>query len=143
MGNNQKSIFRFSRGAFDTGASQVQLVLFKFPYRHFNPAYTGAATGGHEIWDLFYRSACQLYNDMEVNFLPAHVATEAELADPTEFANNMQKVMAAHLHMKINDLTFKAYVDVHKEYQAKNREERAQRRRCCGSSGRSRTGDAD
>merc|ERR1712139_692722 len=79
--NNQKTIFRFSRGAFSTGRNPVQLVLFKFPYRHFNPCYTGVAVGGHEFWDLMYRSCCQFVQHMEVQFLPPYTPTEEEVED--------------------------------------------------------------
>merc|ERR1719359_953119 len=93
--NNQAALFRFNRGAFAAG-TPVQLVLFKFPYRHFNPCYTGVAVGGHEFWDLMYRSCCQFVQHMEVQFLPAYTPTEEQVADPTIFADDMQRLMAAH-----------------------------------------------
>jgi len=122
---NQSAIFRLSQGAFSTGRNQVQLVLFKFPYTHFNPCYTGSNLGGHEFWDLLWRSCCQFVQYMEVQFVPPYMPTDAEVADPTCFADNMQKVMASHLHVKICPLNgYKLYREVFAEYMSNQKKER-------------------
>ncbi|KAG8470260.1 hypothetical protein KFE25_008681 [Diacronema lutheri] len=106
--NNQHSLFRFNRGAFQPGLP-VQPVLFHFPYTHFNPCLTGEATGGHELPGLMWRTACQLVNRMEMLFLPVHAPCEAERADPLLYAANMQALMARHLHVPMTDATLADY----------------------------------
>lgn len=106
--NNQHSLFRFNRGAFQPGLP-VQPILFHFPYKHFNPCLTGEATGGHELPGLMWRTACQLVNRIEVKYLPVVAPSAEEKADPLLFAANVQALMAGHLHVPITDATLADY----------------------------------
>eukprot|EP00669_Euglena_mutabilis_P009624 TRINITY_DN4486_c0_g1_i2.p1 TRINITY_DN4486_c0_g1~~TRINITY_DN4486_c0_g1_i2.p1 ORF type:complete len:520 (+),score=158.15 TRINITY_DN4486_c0_g1_i2:50-1561(+) len=121
--NNQRCLFRFNRGPFEPG-EPVQLVCFRFPYRHFNPCWTGRAAGGNEIGDLLFRFACQFVNRVDVIFLPVHHPTPEEKADSTLYANNMQLLMAATLGIGISDCTYKLYHELRKEYVQRIREQK-------------------
>jgi 1-acyl-sn-glycerol-3-phosphate acyltransferase len=106
--NNQHSLFRFNRGAFAPGVP-VQPVVYHFPYVNFNPCLTGEATGGHELPGVFWRTACQLVNRVEVKFLPVYKPSEAERTDPLLYATNVQALMASHLHVPVTDATLSDY----------------------------------
>eukprot|EP00668_Euglena_longa_P002155 GGOE01002497.1.p1 GENE.GGOE01002497.1~~GGOE01002497.1.p1 ORF type:complete len:506 (-),score=154.09 GGOE01002497.1:236-1753(-) len=124
--NNQQCLFRFNRGPFEPG-EPVQLACIKFPYRHYNPCWTGRAAGGNEIEDLLLRLCCQFVNRVEVKFLPVHHPTEAECQDSTVYANNMQLLMAASLGIGISDCTYKVYRDLAKEFVRKLKESQGSR----------------
>jgi hypothetical protein len=106
--DNGLALFRFNKGAFVPGLA-VQPVLFHYPYAHFNPCFTGEATGGHELPALMWRTACQVCNRAEVKYLPVYHPSEAERQDPLLYASNVQALMASHLHVPVTDATVADY----------------------------------
>lgn len=106
--NNGKCLFRFNKGAFVAGLP-VQPVVFNYPYKHFNAAYTGIANGGHNLPGLMWRTACQFVNRVEVKYLPVYYPSEKEKKDPILYAKNVQELIASHLHIPVTDATFADY----------------------------------
>ena len=122
--NNQKVLFRFNRGPFSIGTS-VQMALFKFPYRNFNPTYNGRCLGGNELGDILFRCCCQFVNRLEVKVMPVYHPNEAEIADGTMYATKMQHVMGAHLGCKISNATTKEYADALSKFHEAHKKESA------------------
>lgn len=106
--NNGKCLFRFNKGAFVCGLP-VQPVLFNYPYKHFNCAYTGNKYGGHELPSLLFRTACQVFNSVEYKYLPVYYPSDEEKKDPVLYAKNVQELMASHLHVPVTDATSSGY----------------------------------
>jgi hypothetical protein len=117
--DNQLTLFQFKKGAFEPG-EPVQLVCFRFPYKHFNPAWTGRAVGGNDAWDLLLRMWSQFFNRLEVRFLPVYFPSEEEKRDPILYAKNCQNIMAKVLGCKTSDATYADYVDAYKRFTKKN-----------------------
>lgn len=88
---NGKQLITFKTGAFATGRP-VQPVLLRFPFRHFNPAYTNC----DGLWH-FFRHMTQLVNWAEVTVLPVYTPSAAELADPAAYMSNVRALMAREL----------------------------------------------
>ncbi|KAG5474186.1 hypothetical protein CUR178_04299 [Leishmania enriettii] len=105
---NQQALFMFKKGVFET-ALPVQMVCISFPYKHFNPAWTGRGTGGNSLWDILLRLSCQFVNYAEVRLLPVYHPTEEEKKDPKLYASHCQKMMATVLREKISDASFRDY----------------------------------
>jgi 1-acyl-sn-glycerol-3-phosphate acyltransferase len=106
--NNGKCLFRFNKGAFVCGLP-VQPVVFNYPYKHFNSAYTGNKYGGHELPSLVFRTACQVFSNAEYKYLPVYYPSEEEKKDPILYAKNVQALMATHLHIPVTDATVEGY----------------------------------
>ena len=113
--SNQRTLFTFKKGAFEPGVP-VQLVCFKYPYNHFNAAWTGRPCGGNDAFDLLLRLLCQFVNRMEVRFLPVYHPTDLEREDPVAYASHCQTVMANVVGAKVSDATFADYVAAAKRY---------------------------
>ncbi len=107
--NNQLALFEFRKGAFEPG-NPVQPVCFYFPYRHFNPAWTGRAVGGNDLLDMLFRMLTQFVNRLEVKILPVHEPTSEEKENSLVYAKNIQKIMADVIGLSTSDATFADYV---------------------------------
>lgn len=116
---NQLALFQFKKGAFEPGVP-VQMVCFRFPYKHFNAAWTGRASGGNDAWDLLLRLWSQFVNRLEVRFLPVYIPSDAERADPVRYAKHCQQVMADIVGCDTSDAQFANYVDAAKEFNRRN-----------------------
>ncbi|KAG5473892.1 hypothetical protein LSCM1_04527 [Leishmania martiniquensis] len=105
---NQQALFMFKKGVFET-ALPVQMVCVTFPYKHFNPSWTGRGVGGNNLWDILLRLSCQFVNYAEARLLPVYHPTEEEKKDPKLYASHCQKMMANVLREKISDASFHDY----------------------------------
>eukprot|EP01065_Artemidia_motanka_P047632 TRINITY_DN7495_c0_g1_i1.p1 TRINITY_DN7495_c0_g1~~TRINITY_DN7495_c0_g1_i1.p1 ORF type:complete len:597 (+),score=94.16 TRINITY_DN7495_c0_g1_i1:178-1968(+) len=113
--NNQRGLFKYQSGAF--GAQQaVQPVCFKFPYKHFNPCWSGRATKGNDVGDLLWRLTCQFVNHVEVKVLPVYQPTLQEEGTPELYAAHVQRLMAAHLCTPVSSATHEDYVEKQRLY---------------------------
>eukprot|EP01059_Diplonema_ambulator_P008458 TRINITY_DN1809_c0_g6_i2.p1 TRINITY_DN1809_c0_g6~~TRINITY_DN1809_c0_g6_i2.p1 ORF type:complete len:548 (+),score=144.83 TRINITY_DN1809_c0_g6_i2:67-1710(+) len=118
--NNQKGLFTFKPGAFESG-QPVQPICFKFPYKHYNPCWTGEATGGNDVGEFLYRVLCQVVNRVEVKILPVYNPSEAEQHDKILYANNVRELMAAYLEIGVSDCVYEDYVALNKIYSRQKR----------------------
>jgi lysophosphatidylcholine acyltransferase/lyso-PAF acetyltransferase len=91
--HNADALTMFKRGAFVAGVP-VQPCVFRYRYTHFNPAWLHA---GPSLGASIFRLACQVYNSMEVQFLPVYVPSPEEMKDPILYAANVRRVCARAL----------------------------------------------
>eukprot|EP01062_Namystynia_karyoxenos_P024830 TRINITY_DN1970_c1_g1_i1.p1 TRINITY_DN1970_c1_g1~~TRINITY_DN1970_c1_g1_i1.p1 ORF type:complete len:656 (+),score=224.10 TRINITY_DN1970_c1_g1_i1:98-1969(+) len=115
--DNQRGLFKFNSGAFEA-QQPVQPVCFKFPYKHFNPCWSGRVTGGNDVGDLLWRLTCQFVNRAEVKVLPVYQPTLEEQGDPRLYARRVQRLMAAHLGCPVSDCTYEDYAEKQSLYSA-------------------------
>lgn len=113
--SNQLTLFQFKKGAFEPGVP-VQLVCFHYPYKHFNPAWTGRACGGNDAWDLLLRMWSQFVNRLEVRFLPVYTPTAEECSDPIAFAKHCQEIIASVVRANPSEASFANYVEASKRF---------------------------
>lgn len=120
--DNQRCLFQFKRGAFEPGVP-VQMACFRFPYKHFNPAWTGRPCGGNDMPDLLLRMCCQFVNRVDVVYLPVYRPSDDEVAHPLLFAKHAQQMMANVLRLPTSDATFEDYVAIARASRRANRED--------------------
>ena len=108
--SNQLTLFQFKKGAFEPGMP-VQMVCFKYPYKHFNPCWTGRPCGGNDMIDMLVGLACQFSNYLEVMVLPVYEPTHEEKNDALTYASHCQQMMAAVLKENVSDATYADYVN--------------------------------
>jgi len=113
--NNQQALFQFKHGPFIPGVP-VQPVCFRVPYRHFNPCWTGEATGGLNFFDVCYRTLFQFVNRLEMKILPVYEPSEEEQKNPDLFANNVRDEMARALDLPVCDATYQDYKECQTKY---------------------------
>lgn len=113
---NQRTLFRFKKGAFEPG-QPVQMFAFSFPYKHFNPCWTGRAVGGNNFSDVILRLCSQVVTHAEMRALPVYYPTAEEKADPILYADRCQAMMAAVLRESVSDATFKDYEAAEKNFE--------------------------
>ena len=113
--DNQKALFKFKRGAFEPGEA-VQPVCTKFVYAHFNPAWTGRASGGNDIGDLLLRMFSQFVNRVDIVFLPVYQPSPEERADAALYAQNVQNAMANVLQIPTSEASFDDYLAAARNY---------------------------
>ncbi|ESL07858.1 hypothetical protein TRSC58_04449 [Trypanosoma rangeli SC58] len=105
---NQQALFMFKKGAMEPG-EPLQMICVSFPYKHFNPCWTGRACGGNNFSDLIVRLCSQFVNHLEVRALPVYTPTEAEKKDPVLYAKHCQQMMAAVLRCNVSLCTLNDY----------------------------------
>jgi lysophosphatidylcholine acyltransferase/lyso-PAF acetyltransferase len=106
--NAGSALFQFKKGAFEAG-EPVQMVCFKYPWKHFNPTWNGRRIGGNDLLDLIIRFLCQFVNHLEVVWLPVYHPTEAEKHDPALYADHVQRMMANVLMLPVSDCSYRDY----------------------------------
>lgn len=89
--HNGQSVVKFQTGAFALGRP-VLPILLRYPYRHFNPAWTLADTA----W-LVVRMLSQVYTSVEVEVMPLRYPSLKEKENPALFAANVQRETAEAL----------------------------------------------
>jgi len=113
--NNQQALFTFKNGAFAAGVP-VQPIAFRVPYQHFNPCWTGEATGGLNLIDVLWRSLCQFVNRLEVKVLPVYTPSEKEQKDAELYASNVRDQIARALDIPTCDATYQDYMECLSKY---------------------------
>ncbi|KAF4656448.1 Lysophosphatidylcholine acyltransferase 2 [Perkinsus chesapeaki] len=88
--NNSRQLSAFKEGAFDCGVP-IQPVGLEYPARH-NDIFALK----NMAW-VFYWSCCQFVNFHTVRFLPVYTPSEAEIASPSLYAQNVRSLMCTKL----------------------------------------------
>eukprot|EP00771_Trimastix_marina_P001622 gnl/Trimastix_PCT/2704.p1 GENE.gnl/Trimastix_PCT/2704~~gnl/Trimastix_PCT/2704.p1 ORF type:complete len:537 (-),score=67.78 gnl/Trimastix_PCT/2704:149-1729(-) len=96
---NGTHITRFSSGAFLAGLP-VQPVCVRHPYKTFDPSWC-SYHGLLHLGGLM----CQLYNRLEITYLPVYHPSPAEKADPRFYAYNVRNTIAAALQKPTSNVT--------------------------------------
>eukprot|EP00742_Colponemidia_sp_Colp-10_P003093 GILJ01003296.1.p1 GENE.GILJ01003296.1~~GILJ01003296.1.p1 ORF type:complete len:559 (+),score=84.08 GILJ01003296.1:41-1717(+) len=99
---NRKCLISFKQGAFITG-SPVQPILYKFPWKHFDPSWTH---GGPELPRILLHSLCQFVNHMEIEFCPVYFPSAEEKSNTQLYADNVRKYMANRLDLPITEHSY-------------------------------------
>jgi lysophosphatidylcholine acyltransferase/lyso-PAF acetyltransferase len=107
--HNGRGLLTFFSGAFQ-GGSPVQPVTLRYPFRYHNTAAFLTTLTGHVLGLLLAPWVA-----MEVCFLPTHVPSEEERADPERMAEAVRGRMAAALGMPLHAIGAK---ELRKEAQA-------------------------
>ncbi|KEG09310.1 EF hand domain containing protein [Trypanosoma grayi] len=86
---NGRALIQFDTDAFAPGAP-VQPICVRHPYTHFDPSWCGA----NSPWAMLLQTMCQLYNAVELTYLPVYAPTLAEQQDSALYAENVRRAMA-------------------------------------------------
>jgi len=98
---NGEVLMQFKKGAFTSG-EPITPMLLMYPHEHYN-----SACAGRNGTDLsLIRCAFQFHNRMKVTILDAYVPSEAEIADPDLYADNVRKYMAEQMGMNTTEHTY-------------------------------------
>lgn len=103
--SSSRGIISFRLGAFTPGLP-IQPVVVRYPFKYHDVSASDPALS--TLW-LLFRTMCQFYNRMEVQYLPVYYPSEEEKSDPKLFANNVRQVMARALGVPTTE---HAYEDV-------------------------------
>eukprot|EP00752_Nemacystus_decipiens_P017246 g15450.t1 len=110
---NQRALITFKHGPFIPGQN-VQPVTVRYPRKdcHLDPSYPAVAPS---LAALALRVSCQVWNVMEIEYLPVYVPTEEDRDNPTLFAQHVQEYMSRSLGVPA---TQHAFEDVALQFQA-------------------------
>ena len=111
--SNRKALMAFKPGGFLAGAP-VQPVLIRYHLPHDTVSWTWDQPHGFVACFLF--TICQVWNEVELQYLEPHLPTEEEKQDPLLFANNVRREMASALGVPVCDMTFE---DIKQKYSRK------------------------
>ncbi|KAM8883570.1 lysophosphatidylcholine acyltransferase 1 [Synchiropus picturatus] len=98
---NRSGLIQFKPGAFIPGLP-VQPVVLRYPNRLDTFTWTWQGPGGLKI---LWLTLCQVYTNLEIEFLPVYTPSEAEKENPSLFANNVRKVMAKALELPLIEIS--------------------------------------
>ena len=96
---NGKYLLPFKSGAFLTGAP-VQPVILRYRWRRFSPAWETITAARH-----FFFTFSQLYQSLELVYLPVYEPNDAERADPALYAAGVRAAMLAASGLEASPLT--------------------------------------
>lgn len=99
--SNQDYLTKFKVGSFTSGVSCQPLVI-RYPFKHFDVSWTPGVSGIY----LIFRMLCQVYNRLEVEFLPAYFPSQDEIEKPELYAENVRQVMAKTLGVECTNHAF-------------------------------------
>ncbi|ODM99013.1 Lysophosphatidylcholine acyltransferase 1 [Orchesella cincta] len=99
---NRSSLIKFKPGAF-VPQVPVQPVLIRYPNVFDAVTYT---FDGLSLKQNIWYALAQLYVNVEVEYLPVYVPSEAEKNDPNLFAENVRSVMSESLRIPMSDYQF-------------------------------------
>jgi lysophosphatidylcholine acyltransferase/lyso-PAF acetyltransferase len=105
--SNGQQLIYFHKGAFVSGTTCLPVVI-KYSWRHFSPAWESFFFVPHLLQTL-----CQLYNSVEVQFLPVFTPSDEQRADPALYAAAVRKEMSLASNIPIVDATFKDKMQYH------------------------------
>nr|CCC93561.1 conserved hypothetical protein [Trypanosoma congolense IL3000] len=95
---NGTAMIRFAPTAFSEGVA-VQPVVVRHRYKYFNPSWCSA----ENPWIFLLRTMSQLYNRVEITYLPVYEPSEEEKRNPSLFAENVRRLMANALEIPVTD----------------------------------------
>lgn len=78
------------------------IVVIQYPYAHFDISWVPTVP----TWSMLLRSLCQVYQTLQVTFLPVYEPSEAEQADAELYAENVRAVMATALNVPTTNHAF-------------------------------------
>ena len=96
---NGRYLLPFKSGAFLTGGP-VQPVLLRYRWRRFSPAWETISAARH-----FFFTFSQLYQSLELVYLPIYQPNDAERADPALYAAGVRAAMLAASDLEASPLT--------------------------------------
>ncbi|XP_036399944.1 lysophosphatidylcholine acyltransferase 2 [Megalops cyprinoides] len=99
---NRSCLITFKQGAFIPGVP-VQPVLLRYPNKLDTVTWTWQ---GPKAKTLLFLTLCQLYTNVEIEFLPPQIPNEEEKACPSLFANAVRSAMAKALAVPVTDHTY-------------------------------------
>eukprot|EP01094_Clydonella_sp_ATCC50884_P024646 TRINITY_DN6248_c0_g1_i1.p1 TRINITY_DN6248_c0_g1~~TRINITY_DN6248_c0_g1_i1.p1 ORF type:complete len:355 (+),score=70.95 TRINITY_DN6248_c0_g1_i1:190-1254(+) len=102
---NNRCLMDFKNGAFQPG-QPVKPVIIKYPHKYFGLSWESVTFPYHLL-----RMMCQFVNHCEIHFLPVYCPSEEEIADPTLYAENVQKMMAEYMQVPIVKCSIKDKFD--------------------------------
>ncbi|CAM9547497.1 unnamed protein product [Choristocarpus tenellus] len=108
---NQRALITFKHGPFYPG-HPVQPVVVRYHFQSMDPSYPAVSPS---LGGLALRVMCQVFNCMEVEYLPVYVPSAQDKANAAVYAENVQKYMANSLGVPV---TQHAFEDVALQFQA-------------------------
>jgi lysophosphatidylcholine acyltransferase/lyso-PAF acetyltransferase len=82
--------------------------LVTYPHKHFSPTWESISGLTH-----IFRLLTQVYNSVEVNWLPVYYPSAAEQKDPKLYANNVRKLLSEASKTPIMESSFADKIDYH------------------------------
>ncbi|KAF4363264.1 hypothetical protein G4B88_016075 [Cannabis sativa] len=95
---NGNFLLPFKTGAF-LAKAPVHVVILRYPYRRFNPAWDSISGVRHVMLLL-----CQFVNHLEVTRLPIYYPQEHEKDDPKLFADSVRRFMSKEGNLIMSDI---------------------------------------
>ncbi|KAH8864678.1 Lysophosphatidylcholine acyltransferase [Schistosoma japonicum] len=105
---NRSCIATFKSGAFSAGVP-VQPVVVRWPNKVDCVTWV---CEGPSVLKLLWLAMTQLYNKLEVEFLPVYQPNEDEQLDAELYANNIRRLMAEHLNIPLCDLSYDDFCQI-------------------------------
>ncbi|XP_015264260.1 PREDICTED: lysophosphatidylcholine acyltransferase 2 isoform X2 [Gekko japonicus] len=99
---NRSCLITFKQGAFIPGVP-VQPVVIRYPNKRDTVTWTWQ---GNTFLEALVLTLCQLYTNVEVEFLPVYIPTCEEKKSPILFANKVRYKMACALDVPVTDHTY-------------------------------------
>ncbi|XP_060109762.1 lysophosphatidylcholine acyltransferase 2 [Heteronotia binoei] len=99
---NRSCLITFKQGAFIPGVP-VQPVVIRYPNKQDTVTWTWQ---GNTFLEALVLTLCQLYTNVEVEFLPVYIPTWEEKNSPVLFANRVRCKMACALDVPVTDHTY-------------------------------------
>ncbi|KAL8194981.1 UNVERIFIED_CONTAM: hypothetical protein K2H54_043495 [Gekko kuhli] len=99
---NRSCLITFKQGAFIPGVP-VQPVVIRYPNKRDTVTWTWQ---GNTFLEALVLTLCQLYTNVEVEFLPVYIPTCEEKKSPVLFANEVRCKMACALDVPVTDHTY-------------------------------------
>ncbi|PBJ69538.1 hypothetical protein BCY84_19612 [Trypanosoma cruzi cruzi] len=87
---NSRALIQFQTDVFAAGLP-VQPLLVQHMYTHFDPSWCCAML---PLTGMLLRTMCQVYNAVELTYLPVYDPSPEEQEDATLYAENVRRVMA-------------------------------------------------
>ncbi|XP_066569502.1 lysophosphatidylcholine acyltransferase 2 isoform X2 [Amia ocellicauda] len=99
---NRSCLITFKQGAFIPGVP-VQPVLLRYPNQLDTVTWTWQ---GRKARTILLLTLCQLYTNIEIEFLPPQIPSEDEMKAPALFASRVRSTMATALGLPVTDHTY-------------------------------------
>jgi len=104
--HNQKALVAWKNGPFLPGVP-VQPIVVRMSFKYHDPAWV---TGGPSQLQLMHRMFCQVYNNMELEYMPVYKPSAEESggdwASSKLFAKNVRKVVAERMDVPVTEHSY-------------------------------------